>query len=139
MNKLNNIFFNWLFFLMLQNTEAKLIHWSQNICSNYDIEIINLTSSWENGLAFAAIIHYFEPDLIDFNALKNENNDGVENIERCLKIFNELQIPDYIKLEDVGKDKLMMMVYLSEIYKYFTQPKYKEKQEVIIIFNNNTV
>jgi hypothetical protein len=43
----------------------KLIEWAQDVTSGYSgVKIINMTTSWRNGLAFCAIIHYYRPDLL---------------------------------------------------------------------------
>lgn len=42
-----------------------LLEWCKDIMKNYkDIKVTNLTTSWRNGLAFCAIIHNFQPNLM---------------------------------------------------------------------------
>lgn len=42
-----------------------LLEWCKDIMKNYkDIKVTNLTTSWRNGMAFCAIIHNFQPNLM---------------------------------------------------------------------------
>lgn len=42
-----------------------LLEWCKDITKNYSgIKVTNLTTSWRNGMAFCAIIHNFQPDLM---------------------------------------------------------------------------
>lgn len=42
-----------------------LLEWCKDIMKNYkDINVTNLTTSWRNGMAFCAIIHSFQPNLM---------------------------------------------------------------------------
>lgn len=42
-----------------------LLEWCKDITKNYSgIKVTNLTTSWRNGMAFCAIIHHFQPDLM---------------------------------------------------------------------------
>lgn len=42
-----------------------LLEWCKDIIKNYNgIKVTNLTTSWRNGMAFCAIIHNFQPDLM---------------------------------------------------------------------------
>lgn len=52
-----------------------LIKWCQERLSSYaDIEIKNFSSSWNDGLAFCALLHSFIPNKLDYEQLKLENN-----------------------------------------------------------------
>lgn len=52
-----------------------LIKWCQERLSSYtDIEIKNFSSSWNDGLAFCALLHSFIPNKLDYAQLKLENN-----------------------------------------------------------------
>lgn len=42
-----------------------LLDWCKDITKNYSgVKVTNLTTSWRNGMAFCAIIHHFQPDLM---------------------------------------------------------------------------
>lgn len=42
-----------------------LLEWCKEVTKSYSgIEVIDLTTSWRNGMAFCAIIHHFEPELM---------------------------------------------------------------------------
>jgi hypothetical protein len=52
-----------------------LMKWCQERLVNYkNIDIKNFSSSWNDGLAFCALIHSFMPDRIDYDILRQENN-----------------------------------------------------------------
>jgi len=52
-----------------------LIKWCQERLVDYKgIEIKNFSSSWNDGLAFCALMHSYLPTKIDFESLRNENN-----------------------------------------------------------------
>lgn len=52
-----------------------LIKWCQERLADYKgIEIKNFSSSWNDGLAFCALMHSYLPDKIDFETLRHENN-----------------------------------------------------------------
>ena len=44
---------------------------------DYDLKIANFTDSWSNGIALAAVIHPYHPELIDYYFPKPAN--AVEN------------------------------------------------------------
>lgn len=52
-----------------------LIKWCQERLIDYKgIEIKNFSSSWNDGLAFCALIHSYLPNKIDFESLRHDNN-----------------------------------------------------------------
>ena len=54
-----------------------LLSWLQHAVDSYNIKVTNFSDSWSNGLALAALIHRYHPELIDFKSLKK--NDPVKN------------------------------------------------------------
>ena len=68
-----------------------LIKWCQEKLSAYDnIEIKNFSSSWNDGLAFCALMHSFLPNKIDYELLKQENNPVSNRFYRSVKMFVSL-------------------------------------------------
>ena len=52
-----------------------LIKWCQERMNSYKgIEIKNFSSSWNDGLAFCALLHSFMPLKVDYETLRHENN-----------------------------------------------------------------
>lgn len=51
------------------------------------MKLTNFTSSWQDGLAFNALIHHFRPDLIQYDKL-----DGSNPIDCLNNAFNVAQI-----------------------------------------------
>jgi hypothetical protein len=60
-----------------------LLEWCKEVTKNYEnIKVSNLTTSFKNGMAFAAIIAHFRPDLIDIDSLSSSDIIG-----NCKKSF----------------------------------------------------
>lgn len=105
------------------STAEDLLSWCQTITKDYSgVMVTNMTTSWRNGLAFAAIIHHFRPDLIDFDSLQPSDITG-----NCKKVFDaasKLGIPKLIDPNDMivlnVPDKLSVMTYLYQLRSYFT-------------------
>ncbi|XP_066303417.1 cytospin-A-like isoform X2 [Branchiostoma lanceolatum] len=51
-----------------------LLRWCRSKTSAYDhVEITNFSSSWNDGMAFCALIHHFFPDAFDYDSLDPKN------------------------------------------------------------------
>ncbi|KAM9278207.1 F-actin-monooxygenase MICAL2 [Morus bassanus] len=101
----------------------KLLTWCQKQTEGYrNVNVTDLTTSWKSGLALCAIIHRFRPDLIDFDALNEE--DVVKNNQLAFDVAEqEFGIPPVTTGKEVGlagePDKLSMVMYLSKFYELF--------------------
>ncbi|NXG94082.1 MICA2 monooxygenase, partial [Stercorarius parasiticus] len=101
----------------------KLLTWCQKQTEGYrNVNVTDLTTSWKSGLALCAIIHRFRPDLIDFDALNEE--DVVKNNQLAFDVAEqEFGIPPVTTGREVGSagepDKLSMVMYLSKFYELF--------------------
>jgi hypothetical protein len=52
-----------------------LLMWCQEKTQSYpDVDIKNFSASWNDGLAFCALIHSYLPQNIDYEALRDEKN-----------------------------------------------------------------
>ncbi|NWH88351.1 MICA2 monooxygenase, partial [Aegithalos caudatus] len=101
----------------------KLLTWCQKQTEGYrNVNVTDLTTSWKSGLALCAIIHRFRPDLIDFDALEEE--DVVRNNQLAFDVAEqEFGIPPVTTGRELGSagepDKLSMVLYLSKFYELF--------------------
>uniref|UniRef100_T1IPS9 Calponin-homology (CH) domain-containing protein n=1 Tax=Strigamia maritima TaxID=126957 RepID=T1IPS9_STRMM len=100
-----------------------LLAWCKEVTKGYrGVNVTNMTTSWRDGLAFAAVIHFFRPDLIDYLSLN-----ASDIIVNCTKAFDaaaRLGIPKLIEPADMVlmtvPDKLAVMTYLYQLRSYFT-------------------
>ncbi|XP_061422806.1 F-actin-monooxygenase MICAL3-like isoform X1 [Lethenteron reissneri] len=99
----------------------KLIRWCQECTRGYPgVNITDLTTSWQDGLALCALIHRFHPDLIEFIKLDAEN--AVENNRQAFEVAErELGIAPITTAEEMGcqdggPDLLAMVAYLTRFY-----------------------
>jgi len=115
-----------------------LLTWLQKQVENYQLEISDMTTSFENGMAICAIIHRYRPDLIDYGSLDPQdiavNNQLAFDILEC-----DLGVPPLTTGQEVAinaeagrpPDKLAMISYLTQIYELFRKEiPYTLQQEV---------
>ncbi|GCB73684.1 hypothetical protein scyTo_0002765 [Scyliorhinus torazame] len=101
----------------------RLLTWCQKQTESYkDVTITDLTTSWSNGLALCAIIHHFCPQLIDYDALNEE--DAAKNNQLAFDVaereFGISPVTTGKEMASVSEpDKLSMVMYLSKFYEYF--------------------
>ncbi|XP_055692163.1 EH domain-binding protein 1 isoform X2 [Lutzomyia longipalpis] len=100
-----------------------LLEWCKEITKDYPgVKVTNLTTSWRNGMAFCAIIHHHNPDLIDMTHLSP--HDVVGNCRIAFDAAESLGIPRVIEPRDMNllavPDKLAVMTYLHQLRAHFT-------------------
>ncbi|XP_067627088.1 EH domain-binding protein 1-like isoform X3 [Eurosta solidaginis] len=110
--------------VLKENTPGQdLLEWCKDVTKDYpNVKVTNLTTSWRNGMAFCAIIHHFEPDLIDMTKLTA--HDVVGNCRTAFDAAESLGIPRVIEPRDMSllavPDKLAVMTYLHQLRAHFT-------------------
>jgi hypothetical protein len=87
--------------------------------SYVNVNIMDMTSSWKDGLAFCALIHHFRPNLIDYDGLKPE--DVYNNNDLAYRVAEEeLGIPSLLDPQDMVDsavpDKFSIVTYVSQFY-----------------------
>lgn len=102
-----------------------LMKWCQDRLSMYKgIEIKNFSSSWNDGLAFCALIHSFMPSKIDYEQLRCENNPR-KNFQTAFKSAQSVGIQQTLNIHELlnheRPDWNAVMNYVTLIYKHFQQ------------------
>jgi len=122
-----------------RNREAKkkLIEWARAKTEGYKgVQIDDVDKSFQDGLAFCALVNKYNPKLLDYDALDPKN--VKHNIELALRIAEEeMGIPMLIDPEDLANpdptarpDEQCIMTYLSEFPRAFLAKIEEEVGEV---------
>jgi hypothetical protein len=102
-----------------------LLLWCQRKTACYDeIEVRNFTDSWNDGLAFCALLDIHRPDLIDYDSL--DKNDHKGNMQLAFDLAaKEIGIPALLDVEDVcdiaKPDERSLMTYIAYWFHAFSQ------------------
>ncbi|KIW70777.1 hypothetical protein PV04_03018 [Phialophora macrospora] len=101
-----------------------LLLWCQRKTACYEgVEVRDFSSSWNNGLAFCALLDIHRPDLIDFDTLDKSDHKG--NMKLAFEIASkEIGIPDLLDVEDVADvpkpDERSLMTYIAYWFHAFS-------------------
>ncbi|KAI9824751.1 MAG: hypothetical protein M1832_001578 [Thelocarpon impressellum] len=102
-----------------------LLLWCQRKTACYEgVDVRDFSGSWNDGLAFCALLDIHRPDLIDFNELDKSDHRG--NMQRAFQIAaDEIGIPDLLDVEDVcdvaRPDERSLMTYIAYWFHAFSQ------------------
>ncbi|XP_043796899.1 cytospin-A-like isoform X2 [Apis laboriosa] len=99
-----------------------LLKWCQNKTMGYrNIDITNFSSSWNDGLAFCAILHSYLPHKVPYDTLtpveKRRNFSIAFSAAESVGIPTTLNIGEMCQLE--RPDWQQVMTYVTSIYKHF--------------------
>lgn len=102
-----------------------LLLWCQRKTACYPgVEVRDFQASWNDGLAFCALLDIHRPDLIDFDSLDKSDHRG--NMQMAFDIASqEIGIPDLLDVEDVcdvaQPDDRSLMTYIAYWFHAFSQ------------------
>ncbi|XP_046681069.1 serine/arginine repetitive matrix protein 2-like isoform X2 [Homalodisca vitripennis] len=101
----------------------RLLSWVQAQTREYkNIQIENFSTSWNNGLAFCALIHHFCPDAFDYDQLKPDQRR--HNFELAFRVAEEeAGIAPLLDVEDMvvmrRPDWKCVFTYVQSVYRRF--------------------
>ncbi|KNE64839.1 hypothetical protein AMAG_10174 [Allomyces macrogynus ATCC 38327] len=103
-----------------------LLLWCQRKTAPYnpEVQVKDFSFSWQDGLAFCALIHRHRPDLLDFHALNKADKHG--NMALAFDVAaKHLGIPKLLDVEDVvdlpKPDERSVMTYVAQYFHAFSQ------------------
>lgn len=102
-----------------------LLLWCKRKTACYDeVDVRDFSASWNDGLAFCALLDIHRPDLIDFDSLDKADHRG--NMQLAFDIAHEeIGIPRLLDVEDVcdvpKPDERSLMTYIAYWFHAFSQ------------------
>ncbi|GFT01421.1 smoothelin [Nephila pilipes] len=98
-----------------------LLHWCKSKTKEYEqVEITNFSTSWNDGMAFCALIHHFYPDAFDFESLNPKNRRY--NFDLAFRVSEEkADIAPLLDVEDMvlmkKPDWKCVFTYVQSFYR----------------------
>ena len=101
-----------------------LLRWAQIATAEHkdEVKIQNFTTSWTDGLAFAALLDKYRPDLINYDKAKSDFPNATDLTEEVIKQAETAGINRLIDAEDfvnTKPDEKSIMAYVSIWYEKF--------------------
>ncbi|XP_057320869.1 smoothelin [Microplitis mediator] len=103
--------------------KERLLSWCRAKTKEYEnVQIDNFSTSWNNGLAFCALLHHFKPQAFDYDKLKPENRRknftlAFEKAEEIAGIVPLLDVEDMVVMRK--PDWKCVFTYVQSIYRRF--------------------
>ncbi|XP_026097283.1 dystrophin isoform X2 [Carassius auratus] len=108
--------------LQQTNSEKILLSWVRNCTRNYNnVNVLNFTTSWADGLAFNAILHHFRPHGFSWEEVVHLT--PVERLDHAFTFAkDQLNIERLLDAEDVAvqlPDKKSIIMYVTSLFAVF--------------------
>ena len=99
-----------------------LLKWCQSKTTGYvDVDITNFSSSWNDGVAFCALLHTYIPEKIPYSTLKP--SEKRRNFTIAFSAAESVGIPTSLNLTEMVSierpDWQQIMTYVTNVYKHF--------------------
>lgn len=110
--------------LQQTNSEKILLSWVRQTTRPYSqVNVLNFTTSWTDGLAFNAVLHRHKPDLFSWDRVVKMS--PIERLEHAFsKAHTYLGIEKLLDPEDVAvhlPDKKSIIMYLTSLFEVLPQ------------------
>jgi actinin alpha len=112
------------------SAKEALLLWVQKKTKGYrDVNVQNFHLSFQDGLAFCALIHKHRPDLIDYDSLRKENK--LQNLQLAFDVAEKhlgiAKILDPNDIVNIPKpDERSIMTYVASMYHVFASSRKAE-------------
>ncbi|XP_060038717.1 dystrophin isoform X3 [Erinaceus europaeus] len=123
--QVKNVMKNIMAGLQQTNSEKILLSWVRQSTRNYpQVNVINFTTSWSDGLALNALIHSHRPDLLDWNSVICQQS-ATQRLEHAFNVAkHQLGIEKLLDPEDVATtypDKKSILMYITSLFQVLPQ------------------
>ncbi|KAM6151297.1 dystrophin isoform 1-T1 [Rhynchocyon petersi] len=123
--QVKNVMKNIMAVLQQTNSEKILLSWVRQSTRNYpQVNVINFTTSWSDGLALNALIHSHRPDLFDWNSVVCQES-ATQRLGHAFNIAkHHLGIEKLLDPEDVAAtypDKKSILMYVTSLFQVLPQ------------------
>jgi cortexillin 1/2 len=116
-----------------RSTEENLLKWVREITTGYaGVKITDFGHSFNDGLAFLAMVNKFDPKLFNYNEYMEENS-SVENIEAAFELAEKsLGVPKLLDVNELANgtiDERSIVLYVSLFFHAFVSQEEKRRLE----------
>ncbi|TSK17770.1 Dystrophin [Bagarius yarrelli] len=117
------------------NSEKILLSWVRQSTKNYpQANVVNFSSSWEDGVAFNALIHSHRPELFEWDVVEQMDK-ALDRLDHAFTISERhLGIERLLDPEDVATaspDKKSIIMYITSLFQVLPHGVSKEAIEEI--------
>uniref|UniRef100_A0A8D2ZD64 Dystrophin n=1 Tax=Scophthalmus maximus TaxID=52904 RepID=A0A8D2ZD64_SCOMX len=111
--------------LQQTNSEKILLSWVRQNTRQYpQVNVVNFSSSWNDGLAFNALIHSHRPELFDWSAVEKKTS-AIDRLEHAFSTAEQhLRTDRLLDPEDVAvphPDKKSVIMYVTSLFQVLPQ------------------
>ena len=105
--------------MVVKRGKEALLLWCKAHTHGYDhVDINDFTTSWQNGMAFCALLHKFYPEMIDYASLKPSNAEA--NLKLAFDVGSKVGIPILLEVSEVADaNEASMLTYIAKYYWVF--------------------